>query len=722
MIAPALLLALWAEEPSLSTLNSLAAKKDVKALALYSNGDGREFRVLRGGAYEVGRMGWKVVALEPKFSDRRFVVFTTPLTSEDIGELVFERVGSKLKYIPEYQVEPIRLRHHKLDLRFDSLKKQVSILDQIDVENREKVEGDVATLRFSPCYQVSSITDGDKPVEWIQSGGTVMLKRPTAKNSKLFVTYKGTVNLPKYAGSILDDNVTLTNDYWYPLVNRLPATYEITVHHPSDWEVVAQGNYSDAKPDKGLVATTYRMDLPAVYWSLTVGKVKHHQEKIGELTHHVWSTNLPEAKMRLQPRINAHILDSYSKWFGAYPFGQWGTLDSPTYGGGALEAYSFATYGEGWMPAIDPHEPAHTWFGGILPNSYLRSFWNEGFAVWCEGLYERECALGSNEDRRAAFVKIPNASEAYNAAPLMASGVEIGAAASELGYGKSGDVLSMLEQLIGTKNLTEAVKDWVRVHPKGELAEWEEFEQIVTRKYPQFELKSFFDDWFRRPGFANVELVSGQFSGGKFEGTLRWNGPKFRMPLDLWFENKGGVRQRVMLDTKNADASSKFEVVIPGFTPSKVYLDPYHRALRSGAGPRLLGYGDAAGRMKVYRDPSRADWMKVYESSTTDLSDVAGKLIVGHPDSTPAMKPLLVKAGFAVNGNNLTFRGTTIDLTKAGAVAVIELEGGKRCAIALGKCELEPNVGRAHTALVDDLGRMLRGSTGFPSGATFLTL
>jgi hypothetical protein len=86
------------------------------------------------------------------------------------------------------------------------------------------------------------------------------------------------------------------------------------------------------------------------------------------------------------------------------------------------------------------------------------------------------------------------------------------------------------------------------------------------------------------------------------------------------------------------------------------------------------------------------------------------------------MKDLCVKAGFSVKGQNLTYRGTTIDLTKTGAVAIVDLGEGKRCGIALGKCDLAPKLGKAHVGLVDDLGRMLRGATRFPLNASSLPL
>ena len=105
-------------ETPIEKISELAQKVQVKQLASLSTGDGSEFRALRGGAYDVGRLGWKALELNPVFGGK-FVVITTPLTSQDIGELLFERVGSKLRFIDEAKPDGLRLKHHRLAVTFD---------------------------------------------------------------------------------------------------------------------------------------------------------------------------------------------------------------------------------------------------------------------------------------------------------------------------------------------------------------------------------------------------------------------------------------------------------------------------------------------------------------------------------------------------------------------------------------------------------------------------
>ncbi|PMW84813.1 hypothetical protein C1X33_33855, partial [Pseudomonas sp. GW460-E13] len=87
----------------------------------------------------------------------------------------------------------------------------------------------------------------------------------------------------------------------------------------------------------------------------------------------MWSARVPVGQMRPIAALYASIIQFYER-FAPYPFSQYGGLDSETYGGGAMEAYSYATYGGG-LPSEDPHEPAHTWWGGLINNTYFHSFW-----------------------------------------------------------------------------------------------------------------------------------------------------------------------------------------------------------------------------------------------------------------------------------------------------------------------------------------------------------
>ncbi|RYG21597.1 hypothetical protein EON82_18530, partial [bacterium] len=608
--------------PTVAEIDRLARARDVVGLtallAPLPTGVRNPFPVLRtGGAYDVGKFGWKALGLGSEY-----VVVSTPLTSEDVGEVLLRRSGSKFVYIPEGESLGARIVRHSIDLRFVVPQKRAELTDRLTLETTG--EGSFV-LRMSPAYRVSAITDqGGKPVSFAQAGGVVLLRKGP---KELTVRYAGTVDLPNYAGSISDTEATLVNDYWYPMIARKPAPYDITVRAPKAWTTVGQGERVSDDVGATERTTKFRMDLPVVYFSVSSGPYK--TVSVGPYT--AWSPRLSEARMQAQAETYAPIMEFYGKSFGPSPFAGFGALDSPQYGGGALEAYSYATYGGFW--GVDAHEPAHTWWGGIINNTYLDSFWNESFAVFSDGLYHREGPIGDVAEKRLAFASEGGAEDDYNQVAVQYAGADKGPAASSMGYGKGAKVLGMLEQWLGTELVVKAMREWIATHPKGEPGDWPDFERIVTRLAPGKDVKGFFDDWLRRPGYA--EFSASRSADGV---ELRWKGSRYRMPLEVLVESSAGRRfTAVWLDGK----SDSFALPIAG--AKLVSIDPWRKAVRKvAADEEPMSVAKAVEDLPKFVDPQHRDWMTEMSGHgvTRTLGDPAGKFIVGSPETLPAMKPL----------------------------------------------------------------------------------
>lgn len=702
----AVLVALTFAPPTLAQLDALAKGRDAngfRKVVTVPKGVTDPFSVLKtNGAYEVGKFGWSAHALAAP-DGTQYVVIGTALTSQDVGEILLRREGNRLVYVPETEAMGIRLLRHDFNLVFDVPKKSVALVDHLSFRSEGK---GAFIFRMSPAYRVAAIQDeAGKAVPFVQASGVVALRRPAGREATYTVRYGGVVNLPQYAGSISDREATLVNDYWYPMVARQPTPYEIEIKAPQGWASIAQGVQEPAAE----TTVRYRMDLPVVYFSVISAPFTSVKDAIGGRIYRVWSTRLKEDALHRHARLTAPIVDFYAKTFGGWPFEGFGAIDSRQYGGGALEAYSFATYG-GWLPSEDAHEPAHTIWGGVINNTYLKSFWNESFAVFSDGLYHREVPIGNRDERRLAFIQDGSAAPDYNDAPLVNSGANVGPVGGSLGYGKGGQVLQMLEQEIGTERIEGAMKEWATTHPKGVPGNWEDFERVVTRREPNHDIKGFFDDWARRPGFANFDAEARYENGATFV-RLKWKGPKFRMPLTVLLRDDAGKDRFVKfwIDGK-VD-----EYAVPGPKPALVSVDPWRQVVRTIApteAPTMLTTSMA--RAPKFVDPAHADWLTNAggraQAPTPNL-DPAGKFLVGSPESWPVMKDLCAKAGFLVNGDTLTYKGTQIDLTKGAALAVVELGEGKRCVIGLGKTEHPVDFGRTRLIITDSLGRLLRGVT-----------
>ena len=695
-------------------LDALAQKRDIEGLKAMAAPELLRLRpdafmfVRRGGAYGSGMSGWRVMELKDVAGERDYAVFTTKLTGEDIGEQVFEVKGGKLtEFVPEWDDLGVRLERHEFDIKFNLAAKQVDIVDEVSFAKTDGA-GKSFMFRIFPNYKVSSVKADGKAVTFLQTAGTVSLPVAGSAKFKYTIAYSGITNSPQFAGSISEKEVQLTNDHWYPMVARRPAPYSATVHVPQNWTVVGQGEPQTGSPG----VFKFKMDLPAVYYSLSAGPYKTATKKEGGKTWVSWSAVLGAEEMALQNELNKPVVDYFAKAFQTpYPFSQWGSLISEVYGGGALEAYSFATYGTGWLPDEDAHEPSHTWWGGIIPNTYLKSFWNESFANWSDQLYRREGPVGKPEEKRLAFVDTPQTDPNYTGMPVYSAGADAGPAASALGYGKGSLVLQMLEAELGTPKMLETCAEWLRSHPKGEPGEWDGYEKVVDRVTGK-SYKWFFDQWLRRTGWVDFDLVSVQWLSGKLSGRAQFASLPYRLTCEVLLQYPDGRRE---MKSVLVDGATPFSLAVPS-KPELVSFDPYHKLLRRfNAADAPLSLDSYVESARKFVDPKHADWMPSLARRSAKIgslpADLNGLLIIGSPATVPALVPLCKKVGFVVVGDKLTYDGTTIDLKSGGAMAVVELGEGKRCAIALGKTRLDPRTGHSRLALVDNLGRFLRGKT-----------
>ena len=699
------------EAPSIKELDGLAQKRDVDSLSKYlvgsPSGAHNPFKILKtNGAYEVGRFGWHAHELVSP-SGKSYVVVSTPLTSEDSGELLFLRSGTGLQFVPESESYGIKLIRHDFDLKFDIPEKKAYLKDTLKLKPLAPTGEFV--FRMSPQYLVGSISNAKgQGVPFKETDGVVAVAAPQ-KEDTYTIEYSGKVDLPNYAGSISTKEASLVNDYWYPMVARQPVPYDITIHAPGGWTPVGQGELVEDKSTTAEHMSRYRMDLPCVYYSVMAGPFKKLSKEVNGKWYSCWSSQMTESQMAAQAELYAPIIEFYHR-FAPFPFTGYGAVDSLVYGGGALEAYSFTTWGHGSLPIEDAHEPSHTWWGGIINNTYLGSFWNESFAVFSEGLYRRNVAIGNSDERKLAFIRDGAGSEAYNVVPISESGVEVGGVGSSLGYGKGGQVLQMLEQLVGTDKMVEAMKEWIK-KSKGTASDWGDFEATITQLNPKLGLKTFFDDWTRKPGYADLTVSDVRHEGGSVQMNLAFNGASYRIPLDVMVQYADGTRSFSTQDI----ASSGAITVASDKKPVLVSVDPWCRVLRkieANENPDTIQ--TLIHSLPRYTDPAHSDYLSDGAGGNGTLSapsDPNGKFIVGNPKTMPMMLDLCHRAGFDVMGDKLTYGSTTIDLHHGCALAIVDLGGGKRCLIGLGKTRVAADTGRAQVAITDDLGRFLRGKT-----------
>lgn len=717
----ALLLLFGPLHPDIEEIDVLARGRDARGLMAHAGPNLTEssFDFIRlNGAFGTGSKGWRAFELTDPTGGATYVVFGTALTTQDYGEFVFETEGGKLTRLQdERETRGWKVLHYGFKMDFDVPQKRANITATVRLRRAPDAKP-AAHLRLSPHYKVTRVVDAQgNAVPYAQASGVVSVVPPPGQETSITMSYSGIVNQPRFAGSIVADEVMLTNDYWWPSIARGPATASTTATIPADWILVTNGKKTSDTVNGQARTTTFQMDVPVSYLSLSAGKFQHEQKKVGRITYHVWSNDMSQADMREQLDLMPDVIEFYDR-FATYPFDDWGAVVSEIYGGGALEAYSYATYGTGWLPDEDSHEPAHTWFGGLLSNTYLNSYWNESFANYCGGLFERERAVGDNEERRHAFVSTADLQRSFSQAPIEGTGAFKGGLASALGYGKGALVLQQLEREIGTEKMVAAMQTWLKDNPKGEAAEWAGFEKAVNKATGQ-DLKWFFDQWVRQATPPQFEITEVGYVKNEVRGRVDFRGVPHRITTEVFAELVDGTTTHfdVVLNPDRKTGVSEFSFKLSK-KPKLLSFDPYDRILRERSPSTSPKLRTKLRSLTPVLDASHREYASTFEGLANTAraveavpSDPNGCFFIGHPSSMPVMRDLCRRAGFTVQGDTLTYDSTKINLKSGAAVAIVDLGNGRTCAIGLGVTLRRPDVGSASLCVVDGRGRFLRGRT-----------
>jgi hypothetical protein len=718
----ALLLFFAGSRTDIADLDLLARGRDVRGLMEHVGPgikDPDTFAFLtRPGAFGTGSKGWHAYELNDPVGGKSYVVFGTPITTQDYGEFVFEYQDGKLTRLQdERETRGYKVLNYDFAVSFEPGAKRANIVSTVRLRREPRAQAS-AHFRMSPHYKVSSVTASDgSALRFAQASGVVSVAVPSSPESSVTLAYSGVVDLPSFAGAIVSDEAMLTNDYWWPSIARGPATATTTAKIPADWMLVTHGRKVSDDVQGASRTTKYQMDVPISYLSLSAGKFKHVEKRVGRINYHVWSNDMSDADMKEQLDLMPAVIQFYER-FAPFPFDDWGAMVTQLYGSGALEAYSFATYGTGWLPDEDTHEPAHTWFGGLLPNTYMNSYWNESFANYCGGLYSREYPVGNREERRRAFTSPAVMQNDYQRIAIADGSAFIGGAASALGYGKGATVLQQLERDLGTEKMIAAMQRWVAANPKGDAAEWEGFESAVTATAGE-DYKWFFDQWVRNPGAPEFQISEVGYVGGEVRGRVDFRGVPYRLKTEVYVELVDGKREHVdvVLNPDRKEGVTEFRFKLAK-KPRLISFDPYDRILRNRPASSVLRLRSNLEGMRPMIDPKHKQYAETFAEFTNMArvatvlpTDLSGMFLIGHPDSMPEMRDLCRRAGFVVKGDQLTYDGTTIDLKAGAAMAIVDLGSGKTCGIGLGMTQRSPNPGNARQCLVDDLGRFLRGAT-----------
>jgi aminopeptidase N len=463
---------------------------------------------------------------------------------------------------------------------------------------------------------VDSVLVDDKPAAYTRTDSLIRILLPaTGRDSfTVAVRYSGD---PKDGLIIRTDSTgrwTAFGDNWPNRArNWIPsidhpsdkATVTWTVRAPSDRRVVANGELVEEAPLPMRAGTTPRTltrwresrPIPAYLMVIAAAPLVYFDLGregcgVGETTSCVRQSVYvyPESRDFL-PGPFSHapeIVRLFSEIVAPFPYEKLAHLQSSTRYGGMENAgaifYADGPFRKRTMgPGVIAHETAHQWFGDAVTEREWSHVWlSEGFATYFEKLWVERF-----EGDSAFRVGMRGLRDEIVKAPEVATRPVIDTAQGNLmallntnSYQKGGWTLHMLRSLVGDSAFFRGIRAYYLAN-RHSTALTDDLRRAVegTSGRP---LGWFFDQWLRRPGFAEVTTSWRYDAQRKRVIATMAQGTRFgayRFPLTVAVTDAGGRERRATIDVP---ASATSSIVVPidlDAPPRSVTFDPDVRVL-----------------------------------------------------------------------------------------------------------------------------------------------
>lgn len=399
------------------------------------------------------------------------------------------------------------------------------------------------------------------------------------------------------------DNFPNRARYWLPTQDHpsRKANVTWTVTAPVGRTIVANGALmgtmatADAR-----VTTTWRTDRPIPTYGMVIAAAPLLRYSLGEtacgfaedgrcVPQAVWIA--PEQLVWLPghfARAGA-IVEFFSQTIGAYPYEKLGHLQTTTRYGGMENPSAIFYYDRGFRKqnGIDDgliaHETAHQWFGDAVTEREWAHIWlSEGFATFFAALWSQRAYGDTAYARETAGMRdaVLKADVVTRRAVIDSVETDPNKLLNENSYPKGGLVLRMLRDEVGDSAFFSGLRRYYTAHRHGNALTQDL--QAAVEATSGRPLGWFFDQWLRRPGWAELRTsfawdeATGRLTLQVEQGT-RFGSFQLTLPVDL--VDAAGVTRRFRVPI---EARASQSVVLPGVfsaAPAAARCDPEHTLL-----------------------------------------------------------------------------------------------------------------------------------------------
>ncbi len=300
------------------------------------------------------------------------------------------------------------------------------------------------------------------------------------------------------------------------------VTFEIIA--PAARTVVANGALVASKTmADGRAMTTWREDRPIPTYGMVIAAAPLAAHELGKtacglaedggcVPQAVWTAPEQARYMPGQFSRAGEIVEFYARTVGAYPYEKLGHLQTTTRYGGMENPSAIFYFDRAFRRAngvndeLIAHETAHQWFGDAVTEREWAHLWlSEGFAtffaaLWAQHAHGDTAYAVAMMNNRAAVVR-----SSISASHAVIDSVEPdpNRLLNENSYQKGGLVLHMLRtSVLGDSLFFAGLRRYFAAHRHGNA-----LTQDLQRALEETSGRTlgwFFDEWLRRPGWAEL--------------------------------------------------------------------------------------------------------------------------------------------------------------------------------------------------------------------------
>ncbi len=393
------------------------------------------------------------------------------------------------------------------------------------------------------------------------------------------------------------DNWPTRARYWLPTIDRpdAKATVSWTVTAPVGKTIVANGALVEDRTlpmaERRRVLSRWRESKRIAPYLMVIAAAPLVKRDLGESAcGHAEIVSCVRQSVYVAPEQQkilpgafsrvGDILEFFATTIGAFPYEKLAHLQSSTRYGGMENAtaifYADAFFRRNGVPeGIIAHETAHQWFGdGATEKEWSHVWLSEGFATYFAALYTQHAHGDSAFRAEMAQIRGEILSDTVSVpkrAVIDTTQTDLMALLNVNSYQKGGFVLHMLRSELGDSVFTRGIRRYYARH-KDLNALTDDLRADMEYESGK-DLRGFFDQWLRRPGYPTVGVGWKADSTGTYVWVMqsgRFGFYNFSLPILV---DVNGA-QRPWKIPVSASVLTRFKVAEPGVKVDWVTVDP----------------------------------------------------------------------------------------------------------------------------------------------------